>query len=103
MKRDIIITFVVFAVLILLVMGSVFEANAGHGNGNGDGQIKKRVSFSGAKIRQQRKRQNGDNANTNEVWDTSREFPMMFDIAARSQKAKEVKADKIKSKKGNVK
>ena len=94
MKRDIIITFVVFAVLILLVMGSVFEANAGHGNGNGNGQIKKRVSFSGAKIRQQRKRQNGNNANTNEVWDTAREFPMMFDIADRAQKNKAKKAGK---------
>ena len=95
MKRDIIITFVVFAVLILLVMGSVFEANAGHGNGAGNGRAsEKRVSVSGAKIRQQTKRKNGNKANTNEVWDTSREFPMMFDIADRAQKHKAKKAGK---------
>ena len=33
-----------------------------------------------------RQNSNGDNANTNEVWDTTREFPMMFDIADRAQK-----------------
>ena len=109
MKRDIVITFALFAVLILLFLGSVFKASAGqgngqgngngngqgngnsggngHGNGNGQGASAKRAEISHFHIREQRKRQSGT-VTTNEVWDTVRTFQLMFDLPSRSQKQK---------------
>ena len=76
MKRDIIITFVICAVLILLVMGSVFEANAAHANNKAKPKAEvseKKISFDTGKKDAKGKA-------------IRREFPMMFDIADRAQK-----------------
>lgn len=103
MKRDIVITFSLFTLLILLLLGSVFTANAGQGKGAGNsggngGGIKrdKKAEISAKKITEKItdkiKKQKGNSKAGEDEYETGREFPMMFDIADRAQKHKAKKA-----------
>lgn len=102
MKRDIVITFSLFTLLILLLLGSVFTANAGQGKGagnsggNGGGigepsetiKREKKAEISAKKITEKIKKQKGNSKAGEDEYETGREFPMMFDIADRAQKHK---------------
>jgi|GEM_PF-6183034 len=74
---------------------SVLSAQ-GKGQGNGQRnsrqqQQQRKAEVSGHKITEKIGRQSG--RGTNIVWQTGREFPLMFDIAARAQKHKSQQKD----------